>query len=86
MVAQCHARCDGRSVHCPGLKVYTSPHPFMAMRYMAMHDILFLEENESWFACYDQRFGSRFREPEKLEEFEKPLIAIYRRTRARFLR
>jgi len=85
MVAQCHARCDGRSVHCPGLKVYTSPHPFMAIRYMALHDILFLEENEKWFAYYDQRFGSRFRDPEKLEDFEKPLIAIYRRATARFL-
>lgn len=86
MVAQCHARCDGRSVRCPGLRVYTSPHPFMAMRHMALHDLLFLEENESWFAYYDQRFGSRFREPEKLEDFEKPLIAIYRRAKARFLR
>jgi len=86
MVAQCHARCDGRSVHCPGLKVYASPHPFMAIRHMALHDILFLEENESWFTCYDQRFGSRFREPEGLEDFEKPLAAIYRRAKARFLR
>lgn len=86
MIAQCHARCDGRSVHHPGLKVYTSPHPFIAMRYMALHDILFLEENESWFACYDQRFGPRFREPEKLEDFEKPLTEIYRRARARFVK
>lgn len=86
MVAQCHARCDGRSVHSPGLKVYTSPHPFMAMRHMALHDIFFLEENASWFASYDQRFGSRFKEPEKLEDFEKPLIEVYMRAKARFVK
>lgn len=86
MVAQCHARCDGRSVHSPGLKVYTSPYPLMAMRYMALHDILFLQENESWFGAYDQRFGSRFKEPEKLEDFEKALIDVYRRAKARFVK
>ncbi len=85
MVAQCHAHCDGRSVHRPGLKVYTSPHPMMAIRYMALHDILFLGDNESWFTAYDQRLGSRFREPEKLEDFEKPLIDIYRRAKAKFV-
>jgi len=53
---------------------------------MAMHDILFLEDNELWFASYDQRFGSRFREPEKLEDYEKPLIDIYRRTKARLVK
>lgn len=86
MVAQCHARCDGRSVHSPGLKAYTSPHPLIAMRYMAPHDILFLAENESWFAFYDQRFGSRFKEPETLEDYEKPLIDVYRRAKARFVK
>jgi heptaprenyl diphosphate synthase len=86
MVAQCHARCDGRSVHSPGLRVYTSPHPLMAIRYMALHDLLFVEDNEPWFACYDQRFGSRFKEPEKLEDYEKPLIDRYRRAKARFVK
>jgi heptaprenyl diphosphate synthase len=86
MVAQCHARCEGRSVHNPALKVYTSPHPLMAIRHMALHDILFLGDEESWFAAYDQRFGSRFKEPEKLEDFEKPMVDVYRRARARFVR
>jgi heptaprenyl diphosphate synthase len=85
MVAQCHAQCDGRSVHHPGLKVYTSPHPMMAIRYMALHDILFVGDNESWFGAYDQRFGLRFREPETLDDFEKPLVDVYRRAKARFV-
>ena len=40
------------------------------LRHMAMHDILFQEENESWFSAYDLRFGPRFKQPDKLEEFE----------------
>ena len=86
MVAQCHARCDGRSVHNPSLKVYQSPYPLIAMRHMAPHDILFLQDNEQWFAWYDLRFGARFREPEKLEDFEKPLLDAYRRAKARLIR
>jgi len=86
MLAQCHARCDGRSVHNRALKVYTSPYPMFALRHMAMHDILFLEENEAWFSAYDLRFGSRFKEPERLEELEKPLLEIYRRAKTRYLR
>ena len=86
MIAQCHARCDGRSVHNQALKVYTSPYPMFVMRHMAIHDILFIEENEPWFSAYDLRFGALFKEPERLEEFEKPLIEIYRRAKSRFLR
>ena len=86
MVAQCHARCDGRSVHNPAFKVYQSPYPLIAMRHMALHDILFLPDDESWFASYDFRFGARFREPEKLEDFEKPLGDIYRRAKAKLIR
>jgi heptaprenyl diphosphate synthase len=86
MLAQCHARCDGRSVHNRALKVYTSPYPMFVMRHMAIHDILFLEDDESWFSGYDLRFGSRFKEPDKLEECEKPLLEIYRRAKTRYLR
>jgi len=86
MVTQCHARCDGRSVHNPALKVFTSPFPLIAMRQMALHDILFLQDNESWFAAYDLRFGARFREQEKLEDFERPMLDLYRKTKARLLR
>jgi heptaprenyl diphosphate synthase len=86
MVAQCHARCDGRSAHNAALKVYTSPHPLFAMRHMALHDILFLQDAEEWFNAYDLRFGARFREPETLQDFERPLLDQYRRAKARFTR
>ncbi len=86
MVAQCHARCDGRSVHNPALKVYTSPYPLIAMRHMALHDVLFLQEDEEWFHAFDLRFGARFREPEKLDDFERPLLDVYRRAKAKLVR
>lgn len=86
MVTQCHARCDGRSVHNQALKVYLSPYPLIALRHMAIHDILFVEENEDWFGAYDQRFGARFKEPDKLEDYEKPLVGVYTRAKARFVR
>jgi len=72
MVTRCHARCDGRTVHNPALKVFTSPFPLIAMRHMALHDILFLQDNESWFAAYDLRFGACFRETEKLRTSKGP--------------
>jgi hypothetical protein len=86
MVTQCHSRCDGRSVHNVNLKVYASPHPMFVLRHMAIHDILFVSDSESWFAAYDLRFGALYKEPEKLSDCEKPLIEIYRRTKARFLK
>jgi hypothetical protein len=86
MVTQCYPRSDGRSVHNPALRVYTSPYSLMAVRHMALHDVLFVEEDEAWFAAYDQRFGIRFREPEQLQDYEKPLLNIYRRAKERFVR
>jgi hypothetical protein len=86
MVTQCYPRSDGRSVHNPALRVYTSPYSLMAVRHMALHDILFVEEDEAWFGAYDLRFGTLFREPEKLEDHEKPLLNVYRRAKGRFVR
>jgi uncharacterized protein DUF6875 len=86
MVAQCHARCNGRSVHNPALKVYGSPFPFIAMRHMALHDVLFLHDDEMWFHAFDLLFGARFREPEKLQDFERPFLDIYLRAKAKFVR
>jgi hypothetical protein len=86
MVTQSYPMSDGRSVHNPALKVYTSPYPLIAMRHMALHDILFVGEDRDWFAAYDQRFGSRFRASEKLSDYEKPLQNLYRQTKAKFIK
>lgn len=86
MVTQSYPGCDGRSVRNPHLRVYESPYPLMALRLMAIHDILFVGEDEEWFAAYHLRFGGQFRDPKSLRDYEQPLLAEYARAKARFIR
>jgi hypothetical protein len=86
MVTQCYPGCDMRSVRNPELRVYDSPYPLMALRAMAIHDILFVGECEQWFSAYSLRFGARFREPRTLKDYEQPLLEEYARAKARFVR
>jgi heptaprenyl diphosphate synthase len=84
MVTQSYPGCDLRSVRNPLLRVYESPYPLMALRLMAIHDILFVGEDEEWFAAYHLRFGAQFRDPTKLHDFEQPLLERYARAKERF--
>lgn len=49
----------------------------MVIRDMALHDILFLAENEGWFQAYNVQYGHRFNEPDKIESYNKHLIEYY---------
>ena len=85
MVAQCHARCDGSSMHSPGSGVHVAVSTYRDEVYgAARHSVS--RRQRVVFRFLDQRFGSRFKEPEKLEDYEKPLIDIYRRAKARFVK
>jgi hypothetical protein len=86
MVTQSYPGCDMRSVRNPGLRVYESPYPLMALRLMAIHDILFVSEDEVWFSAYNLRFGALFRDPKTLKDYEQPLLGEYARAHARFIR
>ncbi len=86
MVTQSYPNCEMRSVRNPELRVYESPYPLMALRLMAIHDILFVGENEEWFAAYHLRFGAHFRDPKTLKDYEQPLLEEYARAKARFTR
>lgn len=86
MVTQSYPRCDMRSVRNPELRVYESPYPLMALRLMAIHDILFVGENPDWFAAYHLRFGSQLRDPKTLRDYELPLLEEYARAKARFIK
>jgi Domain of unknown function (DUF6875) len=86
MVTQCYPGCDMRSVRNRELRVYDSPYPLMAMRMMAIHDILFVGECEEWFSAYSLRFAARFRDPRTLKDYEQPLLEEYARAKARFVR
>jgi heptaprenyl diphosphate synthase len=88
MVAQFHENCDETSVHNKKLKVNTAPHSFMAIRYMAIHDILFLKSHDTpeWFDEYNRRFGDIFRDPEKLDQHTMPLKDFYIEAKKKFSR
>ena len=84
MVAQFHRRCNERCVYNGGLKISSSPHALMAIRHMAIHDILFLNTELTWFKEYNIRFGDKFRDPEKIEDYNKHLVDLYQRAKNRF--
>jgi len=81
MLAQFHSRCDERSIHTRGLKLYASPFPLMSIRHMAIHDILFLENKPEWFKSYNVLFGDRFKPGGQLEPHNKHLVALYQRAK-----
>jgi len=60
MLAQFHPHCDERAVRNPEFRVSRSPVPMLAMRRMALHDVLFLGSDPEWFAAYEKRYGGRF--------------------------
>lgn len=60
MLGQFHPNCPESAAHNPFFRVSISPIPLFAIRYMALHDILFLSKQEHWFAEYYSRFGSMY--------------------------
>lgn len=86
MATQCYPGCDMRSVRNPELRAYDSPYPLMAMRMMAIHDILFVGDCEEWFSAYFLRFGGRFRDARTLKDYEQPLLEEFSRAKARFVK
>jgi heptaprenyl diphosphate synthase len=86
MVGQFHKNCDERSVHNRGCHVSISPYPLIAIRHMAIHDIIFLKDNEEWFKAYNNRYGELFREPNKLEDYTKPLVGPYLDAKGKYLK
>ncbi len=86
MVGQFHTNCRQAGVHNGAFLASKSPHPLIAIRHMALHDILFLENDGNAFKEYDIRFNFYFREPDKIEDFNKHLIEVYRRAKTRWAR
>jgi heptaprenyl diphosphate synthase len=65
MIGQFHPRCTEGSVHNRGFPVSRAPYPLMAIRHMAVHDILFLAGRKQWFQEYCVRFADRFGDPQE---------------------
>lgn len=86
MIGQFHQHCDVPSVYNRNFMVSRSPVPLMVIRHMALHDILFLAENEGWFQAYNVQYGHRFNEPDKIESYNKHLIEYYLKAKEKFMR
>ncbi|MGW0246617.1 DUF6875 domain-containing protein [Nocardia goodfellowii] len=83
MVGQFHPECREPAVHNPFFAVNTAPYPLLAVRRMAVHDILFLHQDPLWFEEYRKLFGHRFAGAGRVNEH---LRALYERTCRRYRR
>ncbi|KAK1184905.1 polyprenyl synthetase family protein [Streptomyces sp. NBS 14/10] len=61
MIGQFHPLCEEPAARNPGFRVNRSPVPLVAIRPMALHDILFLKDRKDWFDEYHRRFGSHYK-------------------------
>jgi hypothetical protein len=60
MLGQFHPGCAEPAARNPGFPVSRAPVPLVAVRAMALHDILFLHHHPDWFAEYRRRFGAHY--------------------------
>ncbi|MCF2437133.1 hypothetical protein LV779_36065 [Streptomyces thinghirensis] len=58
MIAQFHEKCEEKAARNPAFEVSHAPVPMMAVRSMAIHDVLFLADRREWFEEYASRFGA----------------------------
>ncbi|WP_051838204.1 DUF6875 domain-containing protein [Streptomyces sp. NRRL WC-3742] len=61
MIGQFHERCTEKAARNPLFEVSWAPVPTVAVRSMAIHDVLFLSNRRDWFEEYARRFGPRYR-------------------------
>ncbi len=60
MLGQFHPTCAEPAARNPEFPVSRSPVPLVAIRQMALHDVLFLHGRPDWFAEYRRRFGNNY--------------------------
>ncbi|MYW02368.1 DUF6875 domain-containing protein [Streptomyces sp. SID3343] len=80
MIAQFHEQCREKAARNPEFEVSYAPVPMMAVRSMAIHDVLFLADRREWFEEYAKRFGARYRSSTR--GIDPVLTEMYERARA----
>jgi hypothetical protein len=60
MLGQFHPSCAEPAARNPDFPVSRAPVPLVAIRAMALHDILFLRDRADWFQEYRRHFGSHY--------------------------
>lgn len=82
MLAEFYPGAKAGSKHNEDLPVYNAPHAFMAIRYMAPHDVLFIGDNLDWFRIYDAKFADFWNKP--ISPSYSHLQALYQAAIAKF--
>lgn len=82
MIGQFHPLCTSPAVHNPAFANKTSPVPLVALRRLALHDILFLADRADWFTHYRALHGAKFND--RTDSDEHGFAALYRQARRRF--
>lgn len=83
MLGQFHPDCPEPAARNPGFPISRSPVPLLAMRNMALHDVLFLHHDPELFHQYRLRFGARYERDVSVDQVYQE---AYRAGTARFRR
>jgi hypothetical protein len=81
MVGNFHPNCDDRAIRNPDFAVSVAPVAMVAIRHMAPHDILFLNDSAHWFREYDSRFHGHYARNQVRDPL---LLSLYRKARGEF--
>jgi hypothetical protein len=60
------------AIYNPAFQLYQAPFPVIVVRPMALHDIVFLDNNREGFTEYHRRFAARFAAGKVSDEFGYP--------------
>lgn len=82
MLGQFHPSCAEPAARNPEFPVSRAPVPLVAIRPMAIHDILFLHERRDWFEEYLRLFGDHY-VPDR-EGIEPLFVERFRKAYAEF--
>ena len=83
MIGQFHPNCQEPSIYNRKFLVSVSPYPLVAIRHMALHDILFLGNKKEWFMHFNSWFGERFIE-NQLGEINSHLLTYYLEAKGKY--
>jgi hypothetical protein len=72
MLAVFYPGYDKPAIYNKDFRLYRSPFPVIVVRPMALHDIVFLDNNRAAFREYRRRFGARYAAGKVSDEFGYP--------------
>lgn len=83
MVSQFHPGCEKSAVRNEKFKLYQAPFPCIVLRYMGIHDIVFVSHNKKGFLKYNRLFKKTY-ETNSISN-EQGYIDLFNESKKRFL-